>query len=117
MWTSSTLSTLLLTCAFSKLSAADFWVSPNGNDANDGSEASPFATLDGARQSVRRVNSNLQSDLFVNVLPGTYYLDKPLTFEAADSGSNGRRVVWRATGDGVNISGGYEHESATTWAR
>ncbi|PIB00762.1 hypothetical protein CB0940_01219 [Cercospora beticola] len=113
MWTSGTLSTLLLTCAFSKLSAADFWVSPNGNDANDGSEASPFATLDAARQSVRRVNSSLQSDLFVNVLPGTYYLDKPLTFEAADSGSNGRRVVWRATGDGVNISGG---TAVTAWS-
>jgi hypothetical protein len=40
----------------------------------------------------------------VNVAPGTYYLDAPLKFSVADSGSNGHRVIWE--GKDADISGG-----------
>ena len=32
-----------------------FWVAPDGSDANPGTKAEPFATLERARQAVRAV--------------------------------------------------------------
>ncbi|MDE5915107.1 MAG: DUF1565 domain-containing protein, partial [Duncaniella sp.] len=45
---------VLVLTAFS-LSAADVYVSPNGNDANDGSKNSPKATLTSALRQAREM--------------------------------------------------------------
>jgi hypothetical protein len=86
----------------------DFFVSPAGSDSNNGSALSPFKSLTKARMAVRTCNSNLTEDLRVTIRAGTYYLDQPLNFTAADSGSNGYRVIWQGdeNAGAVNISGG-----------
>ena len=41
--------------------AADVYVATNGNDANPGTEAMPFATLAGARDAIRAVKTKVGS--------------------------------------------------------
>ncbi|KAH7377393.1 hypothetical protein BKA66DRAFT_422224 [Pyrenochaeta sp. MPI-SDFR-AT-0127] len=106
---------LLYVALLAQAVTADFYVSPTGNDNNSGSESSPFKTLERAQTAVRTTNSNLESNLHVNIAPGTYYLAKPLTFTSADSGSNNFSVIWQATDPvhGADISGG---TPITTWS-
>ena len=47
-----------------------FYVSPEGDDQNDGSEGSPFATIERARQAVDEVNDHMTGDIIVNIAPG-----------------------------------------------
>ncbi|MFC5121831.1 hypothetical protein ACFPN7_48585 [Amycolatopsis halotolerans] len=56
-----------------------------------------------AGPATRRASEN--SDLTVHVSSGTYRLDKPLELDAADSGTNGHRVVWQGS-PGTVVSGG-----------
>ncbi len=49
------------------LQAAEFFVAPNGDDANAGTEAKPFATIQRAQQAVAAGD-------VVNVRGGTYRL-------------------------------------------
>ncbi|KAM0326712.1 hypothetical protein ACHAQA_006585 [Verticillium albo-atrum] len=87
---------------------ADFYVSTRGRDAGRGTRDHPFRTFERAQSAVREVNGDMTSDLRVVISPGTYILDKTLTFTEEDSGSNGFRVIWEAKdiGKGVNVSGG-----------
>ncbi|WP_314584889.1 Ig-like domain-containing protein [Paenibacillus terrigena] len=74
---------------------AQFFVSPNGNDANDGSYDKPFATVQAARDAVRAINKNMTGDIYVFIAKGKYYLDKTITFNEQDSGTNGYHIVYR----------------------
>ena len=40
------------------VTAADFYVAPNGNDANPGTQAKPFATLERARDAIRELKQS-----------------------------------------------------------
>ena len=55
---------------------ATFYVAPGGSDANPGTEAKPFATIEKARQAVRAVNKDMTGDIVV-VLRGGTYRDRP----------------------------------------
>ncbi|MDT4985383.1 MAG: hypothetical protein QOF95_2873, partial [Pseudonocardiales bacterium] len=84
------------------------YVSPTkGYDNGPGTQDRPFRTLDEARTRVRAINRNMQSDIDVELLGGTYPLSSTLTLTNADSGTNGHRVVYEAA-SGANpiISGG-----------
>lgn len=85
-----------------------FYVSPSGNDSNDGTtQSKPFKTLKKAQEAVRNVNKNMTGDIYVNVAEGTYYLDEMLDFRTEDSGKGDNRVIWRGTGSTMPvISGG-----------
>ncbi|HTU72656.1 MAG TPA: fibronectin type III domain-containing protein [Trebonia sp.] len=73
------------------------YVSPHGNDASSGSSPGhAVATLGRAQQLVRSLDSDMHSNINVELESGTYRLDQPLTLGAADSGSNGYDVVWTA---------------------
>ena len=48
-----------------QLSAAEYYVSPSGNDSNDGSKAKPFATITCAAKKVEAGDT-------VKILPGLY---------------------------------------------
>ncbi len=79
---------------------AEFWVSPNGKDTNAGTQATPFKTIQKARDAVRAVNDNMTGDIVVNIAKGRYYLDETITFTNEDSGTNGFDVVYKyAAGD------------------
>ena len=90
-------------------SAAEFHVAPNGSDTHSGTEASPFASLEKARDAARATPG---ADTIL-LHGGTYWMEKPLVLTPADSGltlkavpgekpvlSGGRRITgWQQLAD------------------
>jgi hypothetical protein len=94
---------------------ATFHVAPNGSDANPGTDALPFATVERARQAVRTINKAMTGDIVVVVRRGTYRIDRTITFDAEDSGTGGHSVIYRAQpGEKPVISGG---KAVTGWRK
>ena len=90
-------------------SAADFHVSPSGNDGNPGTQAAPFQTLEAARNAARAFSG--KEPVTVHVADGIHYLPQTLGFTPADSGSERWPVVFRAEHEGKAIlSGGQRLE-------
>ncbi len=89
--------------------SAALYVAPNGNDSNDGSEGSPFATLAKAKETVRSMNTSNslpEGGVTVYLREGTYYMDEGLTFTEEDSGKEGSVITYTAyPGEDVTISG------------
>jgi hypothetical protein len=100
-------------CIVGLLNAAEFYVSPNGDDENSGDKANPFATLERARIAVRTVNSNMSDHVVVYLREGIYFLKEPFILDANDGGDNDYYVIYRSYPDEkVIISGG---EKITGW--
>ena len=53
---------------------AEFYVSVYGSDSNTGTEDSPFASLQKARDAVRKISGNMTGDIVVHIAAGTYVL-------------------------------------------
>jgi hypothetical protein len=84
---------------------AAFWVSPAGNDANPGTEAAPFRTLEHTIDAIRSAGD----DVIVYVGDGTYRLSRTLVFDPRSFGASGREVEFRAVpGAAPVISGGMQ---------
>jgi hypothetical protein len=81
---------LLPTCA---AFGATFHVNPSAAPGGDGSEPSPFSTLETARDAIR---ANPGGGHEVVLHPGVYARTEPLIFQKEDGGAKGRPVVWRA---------------------
>ena len=87
--------------------ATEFYVSPSGNDSNDGSKAKPFKTLEQAQKAVRSVNGSMTDDIIVYLREGTYALSQTLRLTNADGGKNGHYVRWQAyPGETPLVTGG-----------
>lgn len=88
---------------------ADFYVSINGNDKNDGSLKSPFRTIAKAKEEVRKLissNKNGGKEIKVAVMAGEYK-ESNIVFDEKDSGNEKAPVTYTAYGDGeVIINGG-----------
>lgn len=83
---------------------ADFFVSPEGSDANPGTRAKPFATLERARDAVRASKAQGQlprGGVTVWLRGGDYLRTRALELTAADSGTPHAPIVWRAWKDEV----------------
>ncbi len=95
---------------------AEFFVAPSGNDANDGSEQHPFATLERGREAVRalKTGAGLPADgVVVWLRAGTYLRSETFALGTEDSGSEGKPVVYRGyPGELVRIVGGKRLESS-----
>jgi len=87
--------------------AAEWHVSPRGNDAWPGSLAEPnagrtdgpFATLERARDAIReRRKAGLAEPVTVFIHAGNYPLARTFTLSKEDSGTAEAPVVWRAYG-------------------
>lgn len=89
--------------AFTPPSArADFFVSPSGADANPGTEAQPFASLEAARDAVRKlkVDGALPAGgVTIWLRGGDYVRTNALELTAADSGTTEAPIVWRGFQD------------------
>lgn len=83
---------------------ADFYVSPNGSDDNNGSKNAPFKTVNRAIMAVREVDKNGHDEIIVCVDEGNYKVNS-LTFTAEDGGSDKCPIRYIANGN-VKISGG-----------
>ena len=95
---------LFVALGLAAASAAEFYVSPNGDDANLGTKEEPLATIAGARDKVRGIQGE---SVTVYLGDGTYYLSEPIVFTAVDSGTADAPVVYTAMpGQTPIISGG-----------
>lgn len=94
----------------------NLYVSAEGNDENPGTEEKPFATLNRAKEEVRKINRNMTGDIVVNILPGMYRIYEPETFDASSGGKNGYKVIYRGTNalDKPVIHGG---EKVSGWTK
>ncbi|MEI7911284.1 MAG: PDZ domain-containing protein [Verrucomicrobiota bacterium] len=93
----TSLTALLLAALASQLLAAgEFHVSVQGDDANPGTLAKPFATLRRAQQAARRLAGH--EAVTIMIRSGTYHLPDTWVFTAADSGSQAAPVVYQAYG-------------------
>lgn len=92
------------------LSATEFYVATDGNDASSGSKRRPFATLERARDAVRELNvaKKYPRDGVTVWLRGAMYLrEKSFDLDARDSGRADAPVVYAAApGDTVRLVGG-----------
>ncbi|NUQ64131.1 MAG: right-handed parallel beta-helix repeat-containing protein [Pirellulales bacterium] len=79
-------------------SAAEFHISPNGNDANPGTAEKPFATLPRARDAVRELKAKgpLAQPVQVIVADGPYSISEPLVLLPEDGGAKEAPVVYQA---------------------
>ncbi|KAB1945485.1 right-handed parallel beta-helix repeat-containing protein [Micromonospora sp. ALFpr18c] len=100
---------------------ATYYVAPDGNDTNPGTLASPFRTIQRARDVVRTMNASMTGDINVYLRGGTYPVGSTIEFGASDSGYNGFRVSYAAyNGEtpvldgGVQVTGWTQH-SGNIW--
>ena len=78
-------------------SRADFYVATDGRDTWPGTREKPFATLQRARDAVRKlVAAGLTDDVKVLIRGGTYYLPEGIVFGPEDSGSKEHRITYAA---------------------
>jgi hypothetical protein len=81
------------------------YAAPNGSGSSC-TEAQPCSLIT-ARDFVRTKNAAMTGDIVVQLEGGTYALSETFNLAAADSGSNGYSVIYRAkTGARAQLSGG-----------
>ena len=78
----------------SRVQAADYFVAPNGSDADPGTLERPFATLQRAQQAARQARGREPTTVFLR--EGTYYLPETLVFTAGDAGTQAAPVAYQA---------------------
>ncbi|MDY4976326.1 MAG: S-layer homology domain-containing protein [Clostridia bacterium] len=90
----------------------NLYVAVDGDDSNPGTKDQPLATLEGARDTLRRWKEEGKYPVggaTVYLRGGTYHLSSTFTLTEQDSGTQGAPVVYRPYGDEkVVISGGAE---------
>lgn len=102
---------LVLVLALSFVQAADFYVSPVGDNTDDGTAWAPFATLDRARDAVREAAD--EESRTVIFLPGHYRLTETVAFDERDRGSEKAPIIFKAYRPGtVFFDGGEEIDNA-----
>ncbi|MBT7164425.1 MAG: hypothetical protein HN904_16720, partial [Victivallales bacterium] len=81
-----------------------FHVALNGDDANPGTAARPFRTLERARDAIRAGDRTKPITVWVH--GGIHYLERPLRLEIQDSGTAAPITYRAAPGEKVILSGG-----------
>ena len=89
--------------------STELYVAPNGHDANPGSQAKPFATLERARDAIRELKKTgpLREPVTVRLGGGTYALAREMRFGPEDSGTAACPITYMAAGpEPVVLDGG-----------
>ena len=93
-----------------------FYVAPDGADANAGTRAKPFATLERARDAIRELKKQgglPDGGATVVLREGIYERTKPFELTKEDSGTEAAPIVYRALrGAEARLSGG---KAVTGW--
>jgi hypothetical protein len=88
----------------------EFYIATEGSDANSGTKAKPFVTLERARDEVRRLKENdrlPKRGVTIRLRAGDYLRTNALELTAADSGASDSPIVWQAVkGETVGLLGG-----------
>lgn len=80
----------------------EFYVSPYGDDRNNGSIGAPFRTVEKAVEKSRVVKSG---DVRIILREGTYRPEEPIVFTPEDGNSSRNLIIETQTGEEVTISG------------
>lgn len=87
----------VLSILSSEVFAKDIYISPHGNDKNQGTKEQPLASLTGARDVIRNLRQNgIKEPVTVIVMNGTYYMQIPLIIENIDLAKPGSGVIFKA---------------------
>jgi hypothetical protein len=91
--------------------AAEFWVSPDGNDNDPGTREKPLASVTTALREARELrrlkNPSVNDGVKIILRGGIYRLTSPLLFHPADSGTEtSPTVIEAATNESPILSGG-----------
>lgn len=82
------------------VNAAEIWVSPQGNDAQEGTKNHPLATvhmaLRKARELRRLKDPSVKDGIQIILMDGTYYLNEPLLVRPEDSGTPDSPTIIKA---------------------
>jgi parallel beta-helix repeat protein len=78
-----------------QLLSKEFYVSTDGDNKNNGSIDSPFATIEHARDAIRKLIPNMNEDITIYIRSGNYYLERPILLTPKDSGQNGYTVFYK----------------------
>lgn len=101
---------LLLVICVKNTIAQDIYVDKKGNDTYNGTKDKPVATLEAARDLIRKFKSfnNLpDSGITVWINEGVYDLKSSLVLNEKDAGNEKQRIVWTAKkGANVTLTGG-----------
>lgn len=93
-----------------KAAYGDFYISPDGDDSNNGTYEHPFRTVAAAQKAVRKMDKQYLSHIVVSILGGTYQTDG-LKFTKKDSGTDSCSVIYCAYGNGeVIFDGGASYD-------
>ena len=86
----------------------NLYVSPAGNDNNNGYLNSSLKTPEGARLKIRSLKlMDANSPITVNFHGGDYPITNTITMTAQDGGSSGAPIIYQAyPGEKVRFSGG-----------
>jgi len=103
--------------------ATTYYVSPSGNDSNQGTQSQPFQTIGKAQDTVRtKIQQGFVEPMMVYLRAGTYAITTPLTFTIADSGTAQYGITYQSyPGEQAVISGGkqltgtWTQESGSVW--
>ena len=82
--------------------AAEFCIATDGNDANPGTRAKPFASLERARDAIRQLKQKgplPKGGVTIWLRGGDYFRTNALELAATDSGTPQSPIVWRAYKD------------------
>ncbi len=97
---------------------ATLTVTPDGHDDNPGTEVMPFATLEGARNAIRRMKQTgglPDGGVTVELRQGVYELAQPFVLSADDSGRPDSPITYCARkGEDARLSGG---RCLTAWEK
>lgn len=85
----------------------------SGSDENgNGTEKSPYKTIECAKEKVRMLSQNMKGDIVVH-LSGEFIIDEPVLFTSEDSGKNGFDIIYDGNGS-AKIYGG---RKVTGWQK
>ncbi len=94
---------------------AEIYVSPTGDNSAAGTITAPLATLAAARDMADQLKSN-NTPVTVYLRGGTYYLDTPVVFGPANSGTPQAPITYTAyQSEKPVISGGIPLSDSLTW--
>lgn len=98
---------LTLLLAASASHATTLFVAPNGSDTSPGTAAAPVASLQGARDAIRKLKAAgpLTEPVTVKISKGAYTLTEPLVFTPEDSGTAQAPITYEAA-PGAVFTGG-----------
>ena len=83
----------------------EYYVSADGSDSNTGTAEAPFATIERARDEVRKVNDDMTGNIVVHIGEGTYNLSDTIVFDERDSATGDWYIRYISDGNAL-ISGG-----------